>query len=201
MIAMKEPLWLPRGSVRALLALAVIFVSGWLMIHGKEIEETELLPLNEALFTVLAYYFAARAGAKLSQEELDRLKAERRAKGGFSPLFLPRGTIRLLMVLAFVGIAVYLVREGGWEKLTSATTLLLVFAFLLGQVVKQIVRLLRPKKDAKQGAGAFDHLKAALGLLVGAAFVGLYVSGQHATAPSAMHKAFLAFIIFYFGSR
>ena len=133
------PLWLPPGSVRALLAFFVVFVTCWLMVRDEELP----LALSEALFTVLAYYFATRAYLKAVEAgEFHRTGSKEFAAmaRGFSeatanPLYLPVGTIRVAVILAFVGVALYLAYSGGLNKLLSATTLLLVFAFFAGQIM------------------------------------------------------------------
>jgi len=190
------PLWLPHGSVRAILALGVVFVTCWLTVHGEPVP----VAVSEALFTGLAYYFATRGLMRLTPEEAERLRAERGEAEQFNPLFLPRGTIRVLIVLAFVGLAGYLLAEEGVRGLASATTLLLVLAFFAGQVLKYAVRWLSAKRERRRTL-AFEHVKAALGLAVAAGFIALFVTGYHREAHPAVHKGFLAFMIFYFGSR
>jgi Kef-type K+ transport system membrane component KefB len=189
------PLWLPHGSVRALLALAVVFVTCWLTVLGEPVP----VAVSEALFTGLAYYFASREVVRLSPAELARLRAER-GRTEFDPLFLPHGTVRIIIVLAFLGLAGWIVHEQGWQRLLSATTLLLAFAFLLGQVVKCLVRWLR-RKQARRPTMAIEHVKALAAVAIAAAFVALFVTDTHRTAPPQLHQAFLAFLIFYFGTR
>ncbi len=190
------PLWLPRGSVRAVLALSVVFVTCWLTVLGEDVP----LAVSEALFIALAYYFATRGMVRLSLAELERLRAERGEALELNPLFMPRGGIRILIVVAFVGLAGYLLVEEGLKPLLAATTLLLVLAFFAGQVLKYMVKWLRPKKERRRTM-AFEHVKAAVGIAVAAAFVAMFVTGYHREAHPALHKGFLAFIIFYFGSR
>jgi hypothetical protein len=198
------PLWLPPGSVRALLAFFVVFVTCWLMVRDEELP----LALSEALFTVLAYYFATRAYLKAVEAgEFHRTGSKEFAAmaRGFSeatanPLYLPVGTIRVAVILAFVGVALYLAYSGGLNKLLSATTLLLVFAFFAGQIMKRFIRWYR-RGNSKQSTGAFEHIRAGVGVAIGLAFVAFYVSGYYEHAPPQAHKVFLAFIIFYFGSR
>jgi len=201
---MVGPLWLPPGSVRALMSLFVVFVTCWLLVRGEELP----LAVSEALLTVLAYYFATRAHVKAMEAarareagggELDAIAGDD-AEAPANPLYLPTGSIRVLIILAFVGVAAYLVYSGGSRKLLSATTLLLVFAFFAGQVVKWAVRQ-RSRGKPKQPVGMFEHIKAGLGLAIGLAFVALYVTGYYTDAPPQVHKFFLALIIFYFGSR
>jgi len=193
---MRGPLGLPRGSVRALLALSVVFVTCWLIVRGEDVP----LAVSESLFTVLAYYFATRGLAQLSPEERKQLREMRGGLEEDRPLFLPAGTIRAVIILAFVGVSAYLAKQAGIGRLLSQTTLLLVFAFLAGQLLKLITAAVKRRQPA-EGVTAFEHGKAAVGVLAGLAFVGLYVSGNQQSVSPQMHRIFLGLIIFYFGSR
>jgi uncharacterized membrane protein len=185
------PLWLPRGSVRAVLALSVVFVVSWLTVRDEPVP----LAVSEALFTALAYYFATRGASRSKAAE-----PEPTGGGELNPLFLPRGTVRFLIVAAFIGLALWVLVEEGWGRLASATTLLLVLAFFTGQVVKHVIRWLRPPSERHE-VTTFDHLKAAVGVGVAVGFVALFVSGAYHETPPAVYKGFLGFMIFYFGSR
>jgi len=182
--------------VRALLALSVVFVTCWLTVHGEVVPAA----VNEALFASLAYYCATRGLVSLSPDVLRRLEAEGVVPADPRPLFLPRGTVRLLIVLAFLGLAGYLVKERGWRHLLSATTLLLVLAFLAGQVLKWLLRWAGRKAPPGQ-VPRIEHLKAACALAACAMFVVLFVTGTHRDVPPWFHQASLAVMVFYFGSR
>ena len=52
----KEPLWLPRGSVRAILALLLVGVLCWLALTGK----LEAAAFGAIVAGVVAYYFASK---------------------------------------------------------------------------------------------------------------------------------------------
>ena len=195
---MLGPLWLPPGSVRAFLAMCVVFVTCWLSVKG----ETVPTEVAEALLMTLAFYFAGRAMTRLSSSERQRVEAMRAGARRWQPLFLPRGTVRFLMVMAFLGLAAYLVHQGGIQRLLKSTALVLVLAFFAGQLLKLILRAIAG--DATGGSAVFEHLKALLGVLVGCGFVALYVTGYHAQIQDSLtllHRLFLGFMIFYFGSR
>ena len=74
----------PRGSVRAVLALSVVFVTCWLTVLREDVP----LAVSEALFIALAYYFATRGMVRLSLAELERLRAERGEALELNPLFI-----------------------------------------------------------------------------------------------------------------
>jgi len=192
----RGPLGFPAGSVRALLALCVVFVSCWLIVQGEE----PPLAVSEALFTALGYYFATRARVGLSKAELQERQEEFGDEAEVRPLFLPRGSIRVIIIVCFAGVAGWMLYEWGCERVALCTTLLLVFAFFAGQALKHLVLWLRPRHK-RHRIGRLEHVKAAIGIVVAAAFVAMYVSGYYRAASPRVHKVFLGFIIFYFGSR
>jgi len=58
------------------------------------------------------------------------------------------------------------------------------------------------KADRPRGeVTLLEHVKAALGVAVGVAFVVLYTTGMYREANPRVHKLMLGFVIFYFGSR
>jgi hypothetical protein len=117
----------PAGSVRALLAL-VVFGAIWAFLVRRPDQEVPEY-LKDLLFIILGHYFAVR-GRSGSDEE-----------PGPSPLYLPRGSVRLILVAGFVGSAVLLYRQGqllAIEKNPAVVTLLLVSGFLLGVVLRQV---------------------------------------------------------------
>ncbi|RUL88734.1 hypothetical protein TsocGM_06070 [Tautonia sociabilis] len=200
---------LPPGSVRALLALLVAAtVCGTLALHP---EREVPAYLRDLMFIILGHYFAVRGrsrgpGAPGSGESGVAVPP---------PLYLPRGTVRLLLVLGFVAVAVLLFRRGRLlpiEENPGAVTLLLVAGFLLGALVKAVASRFsaggRPRWFR-----ALEDAKATAALLAAAVLVVLawddaspfLPEGLSATVPrlgehGPEHLA-AALIGFYFGSR
>lgn len=56
MLNPREPLWLPRGSVRAVLALALVTVAATLTLAGRDLPES----FAGLVVAVVAFYFAGR---------------------------------------------------------------------------------------------------------------------------------------------
>jgi hypothetical protein len=115
-------LGLPAGSVRALMAVGV-FATVWgllLVDPSREVPDY----LRDLLFIIMGHYFASRRRADSSAEE-----------PGPPPLYLPRGSVRLLLVAGCAAVAVVLYRRGRLTALEGnpgAVTLLLVGGFFLG---------------------------------------------------------------------
>src|SRR6202451_3592653 len=78
-------LGLPAGSTRALLAILVFGTAFGLLV----LQPTRDVPeyLRDLLFIILGHYFASRKRAGPSED------------AGPPPLYLPRGTIRLLLIM------------------------------------------------------------------------------------------------------
>jgi hypothetical protein len=114
-------LGLPSGSIRALLAI-VVFGTMWALLliqPGTEIPDY----LRDLLFIIMGHYFAVRHRASEAPEP------------GPAPLFLPRGSVRFLLVAGSIAVAVLLFRRGQLTALDQnrgVVTLLLVGGFLLG---------------------------------------------------------------------
>jgi hypothetical protein len=118
----------PAGSVRALMAL-IVFGTIWaFLVLRPELDVPEYL--RDLLFIILGHYFAVRSRVTASEQE-----------PGPPPLYLPRGSVRLLLIAGFVAVGFLLHRKQRLfqiEQNPAAVVLLLVFGFLLGVVLKQV---------------------------------------------------------------
>ena len=114
-------LGLPAGSVRALLAV-LIFVTTWGLLVVRPNQEVPDY-LRDLLFIIMGHYFVARRKSGPAEEP------------GPPPLYLPRGSVRLLLVAGSAAVAVLLFRQGRLTALDDnpgVVTLLLVGGFLAG---------------------------------------------------------------------
>src|SRR5688500_15009365 len=82
---------LPGGSIRALLAVAV-FAGIWAWLWRRP-DEAVPVSLQNLMFIIMGHYFAARA------------KKESGPDAGPPPLFLPKGTVRLILIGGFIAVA------------------------------------------------------------------------------------------------
>ena len=199
---------LPPGSVRALLALMVAAtVWGTLALHpGREVPAY----LRDLMFIILGHYFAVRGRS--------RSGAGTAAEGTAAvppPLYLPRGSVRLLLVLGFVAVAVVLSRQGRVLQIDEnpgAVTLLLVGGFLLGALTKFVVS--RFSMDGRpRWFRVLEDAKAVAALAAAAVLIALTWDQTDPFQPEALtgtiprlgahgpeHLA-AALVGFYFGSR
>jgi hypothetical protein len=150
---------LPAGSVRAVMAL-IVFGCLWafLVLHpDHEVPEY----LRDLLFIILGHYFAVRS----------RQSSE--ADAGPPPLYLPRGTVRVLLIAGFVGTGILLYREGRLLAIgqnPAVVTLFLALGFILGVVMQQIWTRLtggkRPLPRLLEDTRALVSLAATIFLVV-----------------------------------
>jgi hypothetical protein len=133
----RHALGLPAGSVRGLLAVGVLGVS-WLLVWRADYYE-ETLPVAFVYLQVLgvltlAHFFAAHGGSIGPKT------------GSRSPLGLPGGTLRLLLVVGYLGLAVFLSIH---QKITFAMPtqtqwvliiLVVLTCFFLGHFITGLVR-------------------------------------------------------------
>lgn len=182
-------LGLPHGSVRALLALMITAgIWGWLVLRPEASVPSHL---RDLMFIILGHYFAAR-----SQTE---------PPGKPAPLHLPRGSVRVVLMLGFLAVGVWLYRQdrllvsGGLSQ--SAVTLILVSGFLLGVLMQHVT----PKRLPR----VVEDTRALVSLAAGGALL-LLVFGVVATPKSGLDDFLLKYSIeevlaglvgFYFGSR
>jgi len=88
----RHPLGLPAGSVRALLAFMVFGIFWTLLLLPERVDVDIRVPqyLYYLMFLILGHYFAARGHTPVIPGVRQH-----------HPLYLPRGSLRLLMILGF----------------------------------------------------------------------------------------------------
>ena len=112
------------------------------------------------------------------------------------PLYLPRHSIRAIIVAAFIGLAVYLYREG---RLQTQTLLILgvIFAYLLG-IVARAVRKWWTKGEKGPALRSFADVKALAVLSVLTYVAVAHMCDRPDLAPQAMRNVALGLVLFYF---
>jgi len=184
----------------------MIFATSWaLLVLQPNIELPDYL--RDLMFIIMGHYFAARSRATSDVVDV-----------GPPPLFLPRGTIRLILVAGCIGVAVLLFQSG---QLTNpaqnpgVVTLLLVGAFLLGVGLNTLYS--RWKKTGHPTPRLFEDVRALLSVVAATLLVlmvvnrlaqiipqndvdGLFSQWLHFGKFGPEHLL-AAFVGFYFGSR
>ncbi|MCS6978350.1 MAG: hypothetical protein NZM31_15270 [Gemmatales bacterium] len=198
------PLGLPPGSVRAILS---IFITGMFLVLAVYPVPEGSPPLRIPLFLfallpmVLLFYIAHGRSIRPPDEKV------------YSPLYLPRGTIRVLLTVAFLGIL-------GYQYFTNHDELIarltpdpaevwkvppLMFAIMIGFLIGHVLRI-GPWSNSPiyQNFMAWASLIALLLLVVDVVlefFVKPSVQGQFDFDPFTFEAILCAVIAFYFGAR
>lgn len=188
---------LPAGSIRALLGLLIFGATWALMVRRPDVEVPDYL--RDLLFIILGHYFASRNRPAMADE------------AGPPPLFLPRGTIRVILIAGFVGVAAWLYRDGklfAVGKHPGVVTLLLIGGFLLGVVSRAVAGWLGG--SGRRLPRIVEDVRAASALIAAAVLVGLIWDRYFPYLPRDAHPTLgsyglehglAAFVGFYFGSR
>ena len=190
------PLGLPTGSVRALLTLIVVAVVVAKMVFHRTLNSIWI----ETLLIALAHYFTSRRFVTLSPEVMRRLEDDGAIDRERHPLYLPKNTIRFLIIAAFVGLGIHLYREERLFEKETITLLSMVFAYLLGAIVGGISNWFRLRRS-QPPSGTWGDIKAlvVLAAILIVAVVELLDAG--AMLDSRVERIALGLTLFYFGSR
>jgi len=197
-------LGLPAGSVRALLAILVFGgLWAWLLLRS-EVEVPDYLQI--LLFIIIGHYFAVRH------------ESQREEDAGPPPLFLPTGSVRLILIGGFiaVGVALYqqdrlwLADADGTQIHHGVLTLILVGGFLFGVAIARLWALFTKSASLPrwlEDTRAILSLAAAvllLLLLFGLIEVPAWGPLEHLRrlgGGNGINSVLAAIVGFYFGSR
>jgi hypothetical protein len=202
-VVRRQPLGLPAGSVRALLTFMILGLIWALLLLPEEKNVRVPLYLYYLMFLVLGHFYAAH-GQSIAGPET----------GPASPLHLPRGTLRTLIILGFVavfGYRYYVYRN--FEELFKVREqplqqpylpLIILAGFFVGVFLNRVVLRLIGIRPWYQDILAWVALLATLGL---SAEVIMQLIINPSVEPAQQlhlyqwHLVLSAIISFYFGLR
>ena len=192
-------LGLPSGSIRAILTLMTV---GFITLQTARGEKVSLLWF-ESLMIVLAHYFASRRLVQMSPELRARLVADGALENEPNPLYLPRHSLRLLIVGAFVALAVYLARNDRLLDPVAVPIFIAVGSYFLGIGSHALMAWWRRGKPGASGTTRLDDARAAFTLAAMALVIVLQLFGWQSVIPHGdkLEALPLALMLFYFGSR
>ncbi|RLT11711.1 MAG: hypothetical protein DWI22_00655 [Planctomycetota bacterium] len=190
------PLGLPVGSVRAILTLFVVSIVTLSVARGYDLD----LVWTETLMIALAHYFTSRRFVSLPPEVLARIQKEGVLEYEGNPLFLPRHSIRLLIVGSFIALGVFLYRQQRLWEPRAISLLGIVAAYALGAIARSISSWFGSRTGRRASAGWGDF-KAIIVLLAMAVAGVPELMSMPDLLPPMIHKISLALMLFYFGSR
>lgn len=189
------PLGLPTGSVRALLTLIVVAVVVTKMVFHHPLDSIWI----ETLLIALAHYFTSRRFVTLSPELLRRLEEDGSIDRERHPLYLPKNSIRFLIIAAFIGLGVHLHREDRLLEPQTISLLSMVFAYLLGAVAGGIANWLSFRRGP--ASGTWGDIKALVVLIAITTVAVVEVLDAGPMLHPLVERIALGLTLFYFGSR
>jgi hypothetical protein len=185
----------------ALLVVGTLW--GWLLLR-PQVELPQYL--NDLLFIILGHYFAVRG------------RTGGDAEPGPPPLYLPRGSVRLVLVAGFLSTAIVLYRQGRLlvkDDVPAVGTLLMVGGFLVGVLLRQVAAWWLARGHAP--SRSLEDARATVSLLAAILLVLVVWNQAYPFLPptprGALHEMRLglgrlgpphllaALVGFYFGSR
>ena len=195
------PLGMPIGSVRALLTLIAMAVVISRLARNMTVDSLWI----QTLLIALAHYFTSRRFISLPPDVIIRLEHDGLLEPERHPLFLPKNSIRTLIVLAFGGLAAYLYSEGRLfnnEPVNhqALTLLCLIFAYLLGALARTIGGWFN-RRRVTPPSGTWGDIKAMTVLIVLILAAIPEFQNQPLGLPDIFHQIALGMMLFYYGSR
>ena len=183
-----HPLYLPQGSVRALVALALAAACWGQMLLGRQVP----VALLSLLLTVIGFYFGFRSHSGSARDRIfdPSVYAE-------PPLFLPAGVIRKILLGGFLVAACVLYFRKQLSDRELLSFFLILFGLILGHLFGRSFRKL-------QGSGLYvfvGHCKALVVLAAAAGVILLILSGRWRELRQIPLAVLCLIISFYFGSR
>jgi|HubBroStandDraft_6_1064221.scaffolds.fasta_scaffold11285_4 hypothetical protein len=195
----RPPLGMPAGSVRALLCLIIV---AFLVIQTARGVRVDVV-WSEALMIMLAHYFTTRRFVPLSNELRAKLEASGEIEPDESPLYLPKHSVRILLITAFGGLAWYLYDHGRLFEPQSLSLLVSVGAYLLGITVRGILAWWSRHTGLTAPAWWIDF-KAVGTLVIVFVAIALQLVGAkeiQGVDTSRLQDFSLGLVLYYFGSR
>lgn len=199
----RQPLGLPAGSVRALLTLLIVGLIWALMLLPDEKDIHIPVYLYYLMFLILGHFFAAHGHSIAGP-----------TTGEASPLKLPRGTLRVILILGFLAVlgyryyvhrdveALFKLREPLLQQ--PYLPLVIIGGFFLGVFLNRVVIQSVGITPSFQDILAWIALLATLGLaaeVVIQLIINPSLDPDQRLHPHSWHVVLSAITSFYFGLR
>jgi hypothetical protein len=191
-----EPLRLPRGSVRGLIALIVTSTYAYLLLRGISVPS---VLINSAV-VVIAFYFGTRAAAGPPTPGAQGQPATAAAH-------TPRRTrvVRGILLLAFLGVAAWFLRSNpSWDGLPPElrSVLEVLGGYVAGLTVSWLIHRRAHETTSRRRIATIARDLLAAGALVLTAYTCFALAtGQATVFAERVADALSLVVTFYFGSR
>lgn len=186
-----QPLGLPSGSVRAVIALTLCASLWYQVLVGGTIEPI----LVESALLVVGFYFGVRSGTgpPISPSTMERVR---------QPLFLPRGSIRVVLLLGFFGVIAYMWYQNRAFPEAFILILEVLASYVIGYVLSVIIaRRQRAGKRPSRAMAVFRNVNALLAMTACGYLCGTLLFGWPKFMPEYTGNALAWIVAYYFGSR
>lgn len=157
----RQPLGMPRGTVRGLITLLIVSFPFTYLLNGQEIPGL----ITNAIFILVAFYFQSRKSGKdrlkrIINEMKNPEKIEEKEKLEKKPLYLPKFTVRFLLIvmLALIIIINTLGPNVAFETTNTLFDLLIIIClFIVGAFFRGILVSGERKKVVNQIKNMQDY--------------------------------------------
>ncbi len=139
LLEMTHPLWLPRGSVRAIITLSVAITTLYMIsIACEQIPQS----LGNVMIVSVAFYYSTRASTLPSTETPKKIDSSTSLEP--PPLFLPARTVRITLAI-IIAISIGIVAFTNQEiPIFIVTVFITIIGYALGMIVREIIGRLFP---------------------------------------------------------
>jgi hypothetical protein len=159
------------------------------------------LIVAEALMIVLGHYFSTRRLVNIPPEVLEQLTEQGLIPRERYPLYLPRFSVRGIIVLSFLGAAAYLYQERRLFTPQALGSVGLVLAYFLGVMVRGVSNVLWRWRPITGLMEWFADLRAIVVLGATATLTVYHWLDRADDLPHWAQSAILSLLLFYFGAR
>lgn len=194
----QETLWMPKGSVRAIITL-LISATCWILVVKGDVVPKYLFNL---LIAVISYYFAFRKKDSFPNMSVTKTPdefADVTASGQTKPLYLPGGLIRFILIAGFAFCGIMVLKEEVYKDPDYLEFFVILAGLVLGYFFARFADMFR--KDAGVYNGV-THVKGVI-VLIAALFLAVILlsdlgSGEFRTRIPLLCACI---VTFYFGSK
>ena len=182
-----EPLYLPKGSIRAITTICLA-ISSWILIFRGENVPDYMFSL---LLAVIGYYFGFRKKLKSADSRIHDASAQK-----LEPLFLPEGIIRWILFAGFIITGILLWKTGRLLEIKYISFYVIMGGLIIGYLFAKLTSFAK-NTDLYV---FMNHLKGLAVIITSAAITYIMLSGQNYDGNYTA-LTLCSIISFYFGSR
>lgn len=154
------PLGMPRGTVRAIITLMVVSFPFTYLLQNRDIPSA----IINSIFILVAFYFEARKSEKdllnLIKYVKNPQKEERRKKEEKKPLYLPKYSVRAMLVLILIIVVIwnfYGPNVNFIYENTLLDILIIIGFYFVGSIFRSISLSYQKKKISNQMENIPDY--------------------------------------------